>query len=491
MIKLFLLFLLTFKSVLAQEVLEKEIPLVIGINQLEYLTFDPYQEIDYDKSLLKIVLWPQKRELTFEGKKQGTNLVYVRDTQGNVRAKFTVVITETSNSKTVLDLRDFLGDIEGLEIGIKGGKVYVGGQIIVPTDIGRISTILSKYPDVINLVELSPHSQKIIAKKMQEAIQNAGMKEVTVNIVNQSFWLEGLVASENEKNLAYKIAAYYLPDKLGKPGQLASAEKKPLDSFIQISEKKQQQQQQQQAPEEKMLKVIAQFVELSKDYNKLFGFKWTPILDTGGGSISFGKTAASGVATSSTGTLSGVISNLFPKLESAKAAGHARVVQSGMVIFKDKGKGSLSKKSKIPYGVGTGENIKPAEASSGFTLNIGGEIKDKEDVQLDINISVNINTGTKQDGTPLTTDNSLQTVVKVKSKDTAAIGGVVFNEDQVAYDKNPAGGQVSGSPLFNFIRSKSFVKNKSQYVVFVTPEIVESASDKTDEIKMKFRRRSH
>lgn len=95
-----------------------------------------------------------------------------------------------------------------------------------------------------------------------------------------------------------------------------------------------------------MIKVTAQFVELTKDYNRIFGFKWEPLLSDGQGTISFGKTTSGGVTTQSAGTLSGTISNLFPKLSSAKAAGFARVIQSGVIVIKDKVQGTISKRRK-------------------------------------------------------------------------------------------------------------------------------------------------
>jgi pilus assembly protein CpaC len=45
------------------------------------------------------------------------------------------------------------------------------------------------------------------------------------------------------------------------------------------------------------------------------------------------------------------------------------------------------------------------------------------------------------------------------------------------------------TPLFRLLRSKNYSTTKSQYVMFVTPEIIESASVGTEEIRKKFRRR--
>jgi pilus assembly protein CpaC len=94
------------------------------------------------------------------------------------------------------------------------------------------------------------------------------------------------------------------------------------------------------------------------------------------------------------------------------------------------------------------------------------------------------------------TSNSVSTNLILKSKESSAIGGIVQNTSSTAYDNDPfpaaaqtATGQPA-QPLFRLLRSKDYQTSKNQYVIFVTPEIVESASTGTEEIRKKFRRRA-
>jgi pilus assembly protein CpaC len=87
----------------------------------------------------------------------------------------------------------------------------------------------------------------------------------------------------------------------------------------------------------------------------------------------------------------------------------------------------------------------------------------------------------------------VNTNIVVKSKESAVVGGVVVNRSATDFDRNPPGGIQNvegGQALFSFIKSKSYVSNRSQFVIFVTPEILESASQGTEEIKKKFRQRN-
>jgi pilus assembly protein CpaC len=47
----------------------------------------------------------------------------------------------------------------------------------------------------------------------------------------------------------------------------------------------------------------------------------------------------------------------------------------------------------------------------------------------------------------------------------------------------------AGTPLFSFIKSKEYYTERVQYVFFITPEIMESASTGTSEVERKFRKK--
>ncbi|MAW07087.1 MAG: hypothetical protein CME61_02270 [Halobacteriovoraceae bacterium] len=472
----------------------KKIEVVIGQDHIETLDFAPYTKVEVgNPSILDYRIAPQKRRLTLKGLKPSNSPTTVRvlNTVGDVKALYEVTVSETAKGKLVQKLKTFLGDIEGLEIKIKGGEVVLEGKIIVPDDLGRVFTIINRdeFKEVIFLVEVHPQAQVLIARKMQEEIRKQRMKQVTVRIVNGVYWLEGVVGSDGEKERAELIAMAYYPatlDSTARRERLVKTLKRDIiQNFIQVNKKS--------SPPSipKLIKVTAQFVELTKDYNRLFGFKWIPLMNSTGGNISIGRGASGDLTSESSNTLSATISNLFPKLASARSAGHARVIQSGVIITQDKEKANIKKTNTIPFALGTGEFTRASSASASFDINVTPEIMPQEKVKLDIGISVSANFGTP----PQTNTNSLKTKVVIKSKDSAAIGGMVINKTTTNFDKDPPFGEVQFNegegnvPLFSFLRSKNFTSSKTQFVVFVTPELIDSASEGTAEIKRKFRQR--
>jgi pilus assembly protein CpaC len=215
--------------------------------------------------------------------------------------------------------------------------------------------------------------------------------------------------------------------------------------------------------------------------------------------ISFGKNEAGGISTSESGTLSGTISRLFPKLQSAKSAGYARVIQSGMAVTNNDKAIRISKTSKLNFAVGAGDGQEAKSADISFSMSTQPVIKNQENVELkNLNISVSLPNGTATDGSPQVTSNEINTNLTIKSKESAVIGGVVQSNSATNYDKNDpdptkatSTNETTGqaASLFNLLRSKSYTTDKSQFVVFVTPEILESASKGTEEIRKKFRKR--
>ena len=197
------------------------------------------------------------------------------------------------------------------------------------------------------------------------------------------------------------------------------------------------------------------------------------------------------MSSSSDGSLTAVISNLFPKLAAARNAGSARVIQSGMVITENKVPAAISKGTTYPFDTGSGEFSRGAQAKAEFRLSTKPSILKQEKVKLEtLKITISIITGQTSNGDPLETKNDVVTSLIVSSGDSAVVGGVFQSQSNTAYDKLPANREQNTDFLFNFIRAKNYQASKSQFVVFVTPEIIDSASRDVDQIKRKFRRRA-
>lgn len=433
----------------------------------------------------------QRRQIIFKPLTPGTTNVTVRDAEGTIKLVFHVRVSGSNLLKKAAELRDLLKDIDGINIRILGNKIVIDGEVLVPNDYGRIFSVVSDAAygeNVLSLVTLSGIALQLLSKKIQQDI-NAFAPSVTARVVNSQIWLEGTVDNAEQAKRAVRVAELYVPEV--KPVDLIekdpNAKRFParaiIQEFLVINPPPPRK-------ADKLVRVTFHYVELSKDYNKLFGFKWQPGF-TANPQVTIG-TASSGSTGASTPGFTATISSLFPKLQSAQNAGFARILREGTVIVRSGLEATLKDDQEIPFTV-IAPNGQPAtdKASVGLELAVTPQILGQtEDIELDVKMEQKVNTGRTNNGAPIVANHRVTTKLYVKSMESAALAGVQGQDIQTSFNKDDPNQGSFGpqtDPLFTLLRSKSYVKKKSRFVIFVTPQIVENASDASKDLKNNFR----
>jgi pilus assembly protein CpaC len=463
--------------------LDKEyLNLSIGVYQDKRVDFLP-EHIELGGTFRQVsrVQWNRKtRTLRFIGRHVGVKTLVIKDPKtGKVLAEYTLDVRKTDLKKVAREIQTLLEGIEGITVKVFNNKVVVDGQILLPSDMKRIHSVVKQYGnEATSLVTLSPIAQNKIAQFIERKIANP---EIRVNAVNGKFLLEGFANSRDEKDRAEIIAKMYVPDVIVDE---AVADKKVLerkvDTVINLIAVR--------APPEgeppKIIQMVVHYVELEKDYTKSFRFQWLP--DIGDGSslqFTTGGRSPSGLAA----TITGTVSNLLPKLNWAKQHGFARVLQSSSVTVEAGKQGVINSTTRLPYQVVNAQgqpstNFEEAGIRSSITPELVGARSDS--VKLALNFTVKSLLSYSDQG-PLVASREIQTTLHVRSGQSAAVGGLITNDSGTNYNKLPAG--ASTNPLISLYASKDFRRNQSQFVVFVTPIIKSSASAGSDKIKRKFR----
>ncbi len=177
----------------------EEVEVAVGLDKVLELGFDFSAQLSLsDSALLRVEPDIKKRKITLIGLKPGSTSLTVRDTVGDEKLRYYINVTTNDLSKIVSELRELIGDVEGIEIGIRGGRVFVGGEIVVPNDIKRVAIVLNSFEasKILKMIEMSPQTQVLIASEMHEELQKNNFKNVTVRVVNRAFWVEGTVSSQ-------------------------------------------------------------------------------------------------------------------------------------------------------------------------------------------------------------------------------------------------------------------------------------------------------
>lgn len=468
-----------------------------GIQRTFDLTFEPCSKTEEcirvgNKMLFETQYSSQKKQLIFTPVKEGETTVVIRNDKGDIKLILDVVVSKSNLARRASELKELLKDIEGIQIKILSDKILVDGEVIVLGDLNRLYAVLSdpSYKDfVLPLVGVSPIGMQMMADKMQAEINKPNVR---VRIVNNLFQVEGQVDNANEAESVLNIArrmlqGYVLPTySLEGPRNLyevrrnAPSKDGPVVARLTIAPPK-------APPAPKMLRITIDFVELSKDYLRNFGFSWIPSLDTGGG-VSFGQSTTGGVTSEGSGSLSGTIGNLFPKLNAAQNAGYARILEESVLIVKAGQKASFARQFEIPIQTVNDRgqpvfNKVPVGPEITVTPKVSGE---SEDVDMDIQFGY-VGLAGKQGNAPITLNHKYRAgSVIVRSGESAAIVNALSNVISTSFNKDQPTGTAPANPLFTLLRSKAFQKSKSQFVVFLTPQIMESSSGGTQDIKSKY-----
>jgi pilus assembly protein CpaC len=437
----------------------------------------------------------EKRQLVFKPLSTGETNVTLRDQNGDIKLIFAVRVTGSNLLTVASEIRDLLRDIEGLDIRIVGSKVIVDGELITPNDYGRLITVVNDkaYADfVINLAQLSNKAMAAIAKRVQQDV-NSFAPNVTTRVVNGVVFLEGTVDNIDQARRAKDVAQIYLPDV--RPNTLLEntrdihvmSGRTLVQNFIIVNPPPPRKQ-------EKLVRVTVHFVELSKDYNNLFGFVWQPGF-TSAPQINVGAGSTGGAAAQGS-SFTATLSNLFPNLASAQTAGYARILKTGTVVVRSGQNAVLSEQTQFPYSVsGANGQVNAATTGVGIDLGVTPQILGQsEDISMDIKLNQTELVGrAPASGSgvrPTTSTHKVETKIYVKSNESAAVAGVnssVIGTDFNKDNPNPGSFGPGTAPLFTLLHSKNYQKQKSQFVIFVTPQIVENASEGTEDLKKNFR----
>lgn len=423
---------------------------------------------------------PDTRTIRFYPQAQGVGTLIIKHPRtGNILGEYTVDVKKTDLQKVAREMQQLLQGIEGIQVKILNNKVIVDGQILLPSDMKRIHSVVKQYgAQATSLVVLSPIAQNKIGQFIEKKIGNP---EIRVNSVNGKFILEGFANSREEKDKAEIIAKMYVPDVVVDE---AVADKKVLERKVDIVINLIAVRPPPEGEPAKIVQMVVHYVELQKDYSKSFRFQWMPdIADQSTVQFETGGRSPGGL----TSTITGTVLNLLPKLNWAKQHGFARVLQSSTVTVEDSKQGVVNSITRLPYQVVNAQGQPSTNfEETGIRMNITPQIMGarSDSVKLALNFAVKSLLSYSDQG-PLTASREIQTILHVRSGQSAAVGGLITNDSGTNFNKLPAG--VSKNPLISLYASKDFRRNQSQFVVFVTPIIKSSASAGSDKIKKKFR----
>lgn len=433
-----------------------------------------------------------------------------KNEKGDLLKVYRVTVTNEDLITLLQEMKALIGDVEGLEMRIVGSQVVVDGAVLVPKDMRRVLAVTGKYiadkRPVINLVEISPVTLKLLGEKMEEEI--AGGKDrprdIKVKTLNGRFFLEGAVDTKFQKDEAERICQAYISERYtlepkDNSGRFESPRFAGLGECISMVRVRAGQ----PAEPDPILAIRVDFVTLARTYLKSFNFNWAPGLSTSG-SANYSSDAGKFVA-----NFAATVGNLFPKLDTAASHGYARILKSATLLVRDGERsggngnppGAQINEELTFYTLVPGDSTRPATYQP-VKVNTMVDIKAKSVSGTDkINMDVTASQGELKDpgkpggGGPTTYSSTVKTSIVVSNNESAALGGLITERRNVNITRDP-GSEINPATnlpydfnVFELGRQHAISDDKSQFIIFVTPAKLRNPTEGTDTLKRKFRLR--
>ncbi|HEX8825131.1 MAG TPA: pilus assembly protein N-terminal domain-containing protein [Archangium sp.] len=387
------------------------------------------------------------------GQAEGKTTLLVWKSSGQ-RVSYLVTVRKQDPNEVISEIKKLLGEIEGVSVRMVGDRIYLDGQAYTSGDAERIEQVVALYPNVKSFVKVAPNAKKLVAQNLTAAFQKAGLRNVQVNVVGATIFLEGSVESQQD---------------LQKAELITKAVGEKVENLLVVGIKR-------------MILSEVQFVEIRRNGKDRYGIKYPTDIT---GSVAATATINQELFPSSFGAGRGVMGfnagadfsvgfqgndgygRLLAQPKLVCASGEkAEFLAGGEVPIPLITQNQFSVDYK-PYGVIL--NLKPTADRNG---NIQTEIE-AEASELDTSVAVSFGGSA---AIPGFRTRKVKTNVTVRHGETIVLSGVFSHDEQKAVSKLPGLGHI---PIVGeLFKSRAFDSTKRELVIFVTPRIVNPDSDK-------------
>ncbi|HJS74427.1 MAG TPA: pilus assembly protein N-terminal domain-containing protein [Vicinamibacteria bacterium] len=299
------------------------------------------------------------------------------------------------------------------------------------------------------LIRVRPSSggARQITEELQELL--GGIEGIEYREVGGTVWIEGEVLTERDLDRIAKVLESY-PE---------------VRSLVELSPMTQQMMDRAEADSVKTVQMDVTIMEVDKQMLRSLGVKWA-------GSVNPSSTLP--FEGSSVGPISGVISNILPSINMMTSTGKARVLAQPTLITKSGQKAELFVGGELPIPVSQGGGgISIEYKEYGVKLQFEPKVDTQDNIDTAIFVEMSTLGGPVAGGAPGLITNRVNTSVYVKTGDSITLGGLVQASDAENVDKVPGLGNIP--VLGNLFKSKQFIRNQTEMLVFATPRVVTAA----------------
>jgi pilus assembly protein CpaC len=299
------------------------------------------------------------------------------------------------------------------------------------------------------LIRVRPSSggARQITEELQELL--GGIEGIEYREVGGTVWIEGEVLTERDLDRITKVLESY-PE---------------VRSLVELSPMTQQMMDRAQADSIKTVQMDVTIMEVDKSMMRSLGVKWAN---------SVSPTSTLPFEGTNVGPISGVINNILPTINMMTSTGKARVLAQPTLITRSGQKAELFVGGELPIPVAQGGGAVSIEYKEyGVKLQFEPKVDSQDNIETAIFVEMSSLGGPVAGGAPGLISNRVNTNVFVRTGESITLGGLVQASDAQNVDKVPGLGSIP--VLGNLFKSKQFIRNQTEMLVFATPRVVTAA----------------
>jgi pilus assembly protein CpaC len=301
--------------------------------------------------------------------------------------------------------------------------------------------------EIVIRVRPSAGGARQITEELQQLL--GGIEGIEYREVGGTVWIEGEVLTQRDLDRITKVLESY-PE---------------VRSLVELSPMTQQMMDRAEADSVKTVQMDVTIMEVDKQMLRSLGVKWA-------GSVNPSSTLP--FEGTNVGPISGVISNILPSINMMTSTGKARVLAQPTLITKSGQKAELFVGGELPIPVAQGGGgISIEYKEYGVKLQFEPKVDTQDNIDTAIFVEMSTLGGPVAGGAPGLITNRVNTSVYVATGESITLGGLVQASDAENVDKVPGLGNIP--VLGNLFKSKQFIRNQTEMLVFATPRVVTAA----------------
>ncbi|WP_257459065.1 pilus assembly protein N-terminal domain-containing protein [Archangium lipolyticum] len=405
-----------------------------------------------DPSIIEVKIIGNSQVLLI-GQAEGKTTLLIWKSSGQ-RVSYLVTVRKQDPNEVISEIKKLLGEIEGVSVRMVGDRIYLDGQAYTTGDADRIQEVVSLYPNVKSFVKVAPNAKKLVAQNLTAAFQKAGLRNVQVNVVGATIFLEGSVESQQD---------------LQKAELITKAVGEKVENLLVVGIKR-------------MILSEVQFVEIRRNSRDRYGIKYPTDIT---GTVTATANITQELFPASFGSGRGLVAiNGGSEFSIGFQGndGYGRLLAQPKLVCASGEKAEFLAGGEVPIPLITQNQFTVEYKQYGVILNLrptadrNGNIQteiEAEASELDTSVSVSFGGSS---AIPGFRTRKVKTNVTVRHGETIVLSGVFSHDEQKAVSKLPGLGHI---PIIGEIfKNRAFDSTKRELVIFVTPRIVNPDSDK-------------